>query len=527
MSIRKTLTLLFIISISLLVGAGSYSANTYKSLVDESLEVSENYSSMEALALTTQVHFKKQVQEWKNILLRGTDSTLYDRYLDQFDNEERLTKQYITQLISRLDMYNSTRDTALVFLSAHTTLSEQYREALPAFKLAEHSPHITVDKYVRGIDREPTDLIDKLVKQLKEKKSHALSQLKNDIDSALQSLVITLTCFALVLITIIVITLNRVVIRPLLSATSIATEISTGNYSNRVQFGDISNENNRLLQALDSMQTSIAQSALEIAENNKELRNALHHAQESERIRSSFIANLNHELITPMTGVLGLIELLSDTQLDSTQKEYISLASDSGNRFLKTVNDVINLSHIETDRFTLSEEDFNLKQCLSEINNNYAIKIRETPLTFSFLIPDELPLWVYGDHNNLQQTLSILLDNAIKFTEAGSIQFETMIQAINKSTVLLKFTVSDTGKGIATETLDDIFDSFKQADGSMSRSHEGLGIGLSIFYKVVTLMGGEVSVDTTEGKGSTFNFNIPFKITSQNANSTEKNKPLQ
>jgi len=118
------------------------------------------------------------------------------------------------------------------------------------------------------------------------------------------------------------------------------------------------------------MQTSIAESALEIAKNNKALRDALYEAQESERIRSNFIANLNHELITPMTGVLGMIDLLADTPLDKDQTEYVTLAKDSGQRFLTTVNSIVNLSNIENDRFVITDKLFNLDDCLAEISTN-------------------------------------------------------------------------------------------------------------------------------------------------------------
>ena len=192
------------------------------------------------------------------------------------------------------------------------------------------------------------------------------------------------------------------------------------------------------------MQTSIAESALEIAKNNKALRDALYEAQESERIRSNFIANLNHELITPMTGVLGMIDLLADTPLDKDQTEYVTLAKDSGQRFLTTVNSIVNLSNIENDRFVITDKLFNLDDCLAEISTNYTVKTETLAPKFKLSIPDNLPTWVYGDMKCLQQAISILLDNAIKFTSTGCISFNAFIQAINHKEALIKFEVNDT-----------------------------------------------------------------------------------
>lgn len=517
MGIKKTLLFLFLFAMTILICVGLFSAITYKKLKDEKLYTSEKHAYMESLALETQVHFKKQVQEWKNILLRGTDDALYEKYLKQFLQEEKATQVHLKLLLSKLSPGSNSEKVAKEFGAAHDELGIRYREALPAFKITEHEPHITVDKYVRGIDRQPTDLIDHLTSLMAANKQQALDDLKDEIATKLQSLSIIIVLLILGLILVTAVALNRIVIKPLITATNIATEISSGKYSNLIQYGNLSNESNRLLYALNSMQTTIADSAIQIANNNKILRNALHDAHESERIRSDFIANLNHELITPMTGVLGMIDLLADTKLNPDQAEYVSLAKESGNRFLTTVNGVIDLSNIENDRFVISEDLFNLKECLYEISEHYTQRISTTSLNFRASIPEHIPLWVYGDRQCLQHTIKILLDNAIKFTSDGEIRLNAVVQVLNQEQALIKFEVIDTGVGISPKELENIFDSFRQEDSSLSRNHEGLGVGLSIFRKIVELMGGEIAVDSTLGKGSTFSFNTPFAIASAEA----------
>ncbi len=512
MSIKKTLILLFIFTIALLIGVGLYGAITYKKVMDESLQISDEYASMESTALTAQVHFKKQVQEWKNILLRGTDSNFYDQYLAQFISEEERTRKQINLLVSKLEADSNGKKIAQQFLTAHLRLGQLYREALPAFKSTAHDPHITVDKHVRGIDRYPTALIDHLVKQLKTEKALALKRLKAGTDKTLSSLAIVILVMLTSLIAIIVTLLKRTVIQPLIMATNFATEITAGNYTNTIKYGNTENESNRLLQALDSMQASLAESALEIAKNNKALRSALHEARESDQLRSDFIANLNHELITPMTGVLGLIDLLAETKLDQDQTEYVTLAKESGKRFLTTVNGVVNLSKIEGERFVITEQPFNLKSLMETISLQFSEEANKASLDFSLSIPDNLPADVKGDEHCLQHVISILLENAIKFTADGFVHLNVRVQAANQQECLVRFEVRDSGKGISAIALENIFEPFTQEDGSRSRSHEGLGIGLSVMKQIVELMGGEVSVNSTEGKGSAFTFNLPLEI---------------
>lgn len=514
MSVRKTLLLFYLLAIVSLLGIGYYGIHLHKNLLNQEINERQHYSSMETLAFSSQVHFKKQVQEWKNILLRGGEKALYERYLRQFNEEETQTRELINRLIKLLPSNSESVEIAKRFLSTHHVLGHRYREALTAYPVAERDPHITVDRYVRGIDRRPTDLIDELVVSIRNEKAEALDILEKKAGQTARSLYIVVTIFSLLLIAAVAVTLNRVLVKPLLSASNIAKQISSGKLSNIVRYRDSENELDRLLASLDDMQQSLAKSAVKIAHQNRTLQNALLEAQESERIKSSFITNLNHELVTPMTGVLGMLDLLEETALDSEQREYVSLAQQSCERFLSTVRSVIDLSDITNQRLLINAVKFNLHDLLAKIAKDYQHKFKASQVSFSSTYDRSLPNWVIGDPRHIEKAADILLGNAIKFTQQGSIRFDTTLKALHDDEALVQFEVGDTGKGIPASQQAQIFGSFVQEDDSTARAYEGLGLGLSVCQKIVELMGGTISVHSTPGKGSTFTFSIPFATVS-------------
>lgn len=511
MSIKIKITLFYIASVLAFFAVWFYGSQTHKAHMNKSLEMGEYYSDLEVRALKTQVHFKKQVQEWKNILLRGTEAGLFDKYAGQFFDEERRTNFYINSLIERLETGSPGYAKANEFLEAHSALGERYREALPAYHLAEYDPHITVDKYVRGADRRPTDLIDELIALIQQRKQVIRENIRSDLAAETQRQIwismLLIACLFAILLTL----LNRIVVNPVLSATRIASNVASGRFSNPITYGTLKDEVNRLLYALNTMQQKLSEYSLDISRKKRELQAALDESRESDRLKTEFLTNLNHEFNTPMNGVMGMLALLSDTRLSAEQQEYVNVAKDSSKRLMQTVQSVLDLSDIQKRRFVLESELFDLPECLTQVCKNGRQLAGKSNLEFTSSISSDLPRQVYGDRQRLTDVLMTLIGNAVKFTSHGGVAMAVDVLALDDSEVLLRFEVSDTGIGIASDKLGVIFDSFTQEDGSISRQHEGLGVGLALCSYVIRMMGGEISVQSETNRGSVFTFNIPLE----------------
>lgn len=231
-------------------------------------------------------------------------------------------------------------------------------------------------------------------------------------------------------------------------------------------------------------------------------------AEESDHLKTAFLANMSHEIRTPMNGILGFMELLRQPGLTGDQfNEYIGIVKTSGERLLSTINDIIDISKIESGQVNLNESTIDINEILTQQYNFFKREAGNKGLELyitSMLNPDDKLIKV--DIVKLQSVLVNLIKNAIKFTKSGSIKFGVL-----KNEESLIFNVTDTGKGIPDERIKMIFERFVQADVSISRDYEGSGLGLAISKAYLELMGGDISVESKLGKGSSFTFVIPFK----------------
>jgi signal transduction histidine kinase/ActR/RegA family two-component response regulator len=239
-------------------------------------------------------------------------------------------------------------------------------------------------------------------------------------------------------------------------------------------------------------------------------------AEEAAKARENFLANMSHEIRTPMNGVLGMAALLAKTRLSPQQQEFVRTIRSSGTHLLGVLNDVLDVSKIHSGKLEMESMAFHLHDSMQQAVATLTLQAQEKGLVFGFkpFAADEAP-WVLSDPFRLNQILLNLLSNAIKFTTNGSVWLRSFLVDETDEELLVRFTVQDSGMGIGPEALERIFESFTQAYADTTRRYGGTGLGLTISRALVTQLGGELSVTSKLGQGSTFSFTIPLRKTQQ------------
>ncbi|HWE52035.1 MAG TPA: ATP-binding protein [Bryobacteraceae bacterium] len=318
------------------------------------------------------------------------------------------------------------------------------------------------------------------------------------------------------------------ILRPIQHLAEVAREVSTGNnYGVRAiretsdELGLLTDSFNSMLGQIESrdrsLEAKVEARTAELTQTNQELILARDKAEEGARLKSEFLANMSHEIRTPMNIIIGMTQLTLDTVLNSRQRQHLSMVRSSADSLLTIINDILDFSKIEADKLDLNPVDFGPAECMLEWTASLLVRARQKGLDLSVHIDPDVPETVVGDPVRLGQIVVNLVGNAIKFSSAGIIEIHVSVaekkdeparETSPEGHIFLRFSVTDSGIGIPAGKLSTIFEPFRQADGSTTRSYGGTGLGLSISRKLVELMGGRIQVESEPGRGSRFWFTV-------------------
>ena len=257
-----------------------------------------------------------------------------------------------------------------------------------------------------------------------------------------------------------------------------------------------------------------------ILRKNKDLEEITKKSIESEQealkanqTKSQFLANMSHEIRTPLNAIIGFSDILSESNLDNSEKEKATIISKSATALLNIINDILDISKIESGKFEISENEFNLNNLLEQLVQLYSVNTKQKDIRFLYTLDPNIPHFLISDETKIKQVLSNILSNAIKFTpQNASVSFKVNLKKIENNIATITFLVKDEGIGISLEDQKKIFKPFSQADGTISRKFGGTGLGLSISSSIVKMLDSEIKLTSNEGEGSTFYFDLDLKI---------------
>ncbi|MCD4773371.1 MAG: tetratricopeptide repeat protein [Bacteroidales bacterium] len=253
-----------------------------------------------------------------------------------------------------------------------------------------------------------------------------------------------------------------------------------------------------------------------------DIKSANSEAEEANKTKSLVMASLSHEIRTPLSSIIGVTSLIEETELTEEQKEYLGVIITSGNNLLYLINNILDFSKLDAGKIKIEKYEFNLQKLVDEVIRMLEVKVVDDDIEIFAEVEKNIPQIVIGDKLRLNQVLINLINNALKFTKKGTVKVKVEKFDQNATSIRLKFSVIDTGEGVSFEERDKLFRDFSQANDAITRRYGGTGLGLSICKQLVTMMGGEIGLESAKGKGSNFWFTIVFNRSSEIESKTLK-----
>ena len=324
----------------------------------------------------------------------------------------------------------------------------------------------------------------------------------------------TVVLFSLLLAFWLSIRISRTVSEPMERLKDVVEKMESGDLNPVANETGIS-ELAKLARGINGLADSVRESnqlmQSEIDRATQELKKTLTDLEEAMRTKDQFLARMSHELRTPLTAVLGFSKMLHEENEELNRSEQLRVIQRCSTVLLTMIDDVLDFSRAERSGFSLNNVAFELDKLVEDLNALFVLEAKNKNLSFNIDLDSTVPVYLFGDPVRLAQVISNVLSNAIKFTEYGSIALVITTEQTKKDTVVLKFVITDTGKGIAKPKIPSLFEPFIQEDTSINRRYGGSGLGLSIAKRLVLAMGGDISIDSEVGEGTEVTFNCEFK----------------